>query len=135
MHIAATRATAAAMTLTAALALAACSSGSSSAPSESAAAGSVNLSGICPSTIVLQTDWNPEAEHGGLYDLLGKDYTINKAKKSVSGPLLDNGKPTGVNVEIRSGGPAIGFQTVTSQLYSDPSIMLGYVNSDEAIQN
>ena len=37
--------------------------------------------------------------------------------------------------EVRSGGPAIGFQTVTSQLYQNDDILLGYVYTDEAIQN
>ncbi|AXH34934.1 ABC transporter substrate-binding protein [Humibacter sp. BT305] len=37
-------------------------------------------------------------------------------------------------MEVRSGGPAIGFQTVTSQQYTDPSITLGYANTDEAVQ-
>ena len=39
-------------------------------------------------TIVIQTDWNPEAEHGHLYELLGADSTIDAGKKSVSGPLM-----------------------------------------------
>ena len=33
--------------------------------------------------------------------------------------------------QIRSGGPAIGFQTVTSQMYNDDDILLGYVYTDE----
>ena len=38
-------------------------------------------------------------------------------------------------MEIRNGGPAIGYQTVSAQMYADKSITLGQVNSDEAIQN
>lgn len=117
-------------------ALAACSSGgTTAAPAASAAAGGVDLAGAgCPATVVIQTDWNPEAEHGHLYELLGPDPVVDAGKKSVSGPLYSKGAPTGVNVEIRSGGPAIGFQTVTSQMYADPSITLGYVTTDEAVQ-
>lgn len=121
-----------------ALILTGCSATADSAtgtPAPSAESGGVDLSAVCPATIVLQTDWNPEAEHGPWYALLGSDYTIDADKKSVSGPLMSHGKATGVNVEIRSGGPAIGYQTVTSQLYTDPDIMLGYVSTDEAIQN
>jgi hypothetical protein len=40
---------------------------------------------------------------------------------------------TGVQIQIRAGGPAIGYQTVTSQLYKDTSITLGYVGTDEQI--
>ena len=98
--------------------------------------GDASLAGICPETITLLTDWNPEAEHGFVYQLIGDDYTIDKAEVSVSGPLVaPDGTDTGVDFKIRSGGPAIGYQTVTSQLYSDDSILLGYVYTDEAIQN
>lgn len=97
--------------------------------------GSVDLSESCPATVVVQTDWNPEAEHGHLYELLGPDPTINAGAKSVSGPLFASGEYTGVDVEIRSGGPAIGFQQVTAQMYQDTDIMLGYVDSDQAVQN
>jgi hypothetical protein len=118
------------------LSLAACggSSSDSAAPATAAASAAVNLSADCPATVVIQTDWNPEAEHGHLYQLLGKDYTVNADKKSVSGPLMYQGQPTGVNVEVRSGGPAIGYATVTSQMYQDKKITLGYVSTDEAVQ-
>lgn len=119
----------------AALALSGCASGSSSQPTATAAAGAVDLSGICPATIKIQTDWYPEAEHGHLYEMLGKDYTIDSNNKSVSGPLEVNGKATGVNIQINAGGPAIGYQTVSTQMYQDKSITLGYVGTDEAIQN
>jgi len=140
---------AAGVALTAGLGLTACggtSSGGTVAPSSAAAAGAsgsgsasgsaatVDLSAECPATVTIQTDWNPEAEHGHLYQLLGSDFQVNAGKKSVSGPLMYKGKPTGVKVEVRSGGPAIGFATVTSQMYQDSAITLGYVSTDEAVQ-
>ena len=126
--------------LTTVVGLAACgsssggSAGGSSSPAASAAAGALSLAADCPAKVTIQTDWNPEAEHGHLYQLLGKDHTVNAGKKSVSGPLMYKGQPTGVQVEVRSGGPAIGFATVTSQMYQDTSITLGYVSTDEAVQ-
>jgi len=96
--------------------------------------GAIDLSGVCPATVVIQTDWNPESEHGHLYQMLGSDYTIDSNNKSVSGPLLASGEYTGVNVEVRSGGPAIGFSTVPAQMYTDDTITLGYTNTDEAVQ-
>ncbi|MDQ3177231.1 MAG: ABC transporter substrate-binding protein [Actinomycetota bacterium] len=94
------------------------------------------LAGICPETVVLQTDWNPEAEHGFVYELIGDGYEIDKDAVATRGPLVDSsGADTGVDFEIRSGGPAIGFETVTSQMYQDEDILLGYVYTDEAIQN
>ncbi len=122
--------TAAALPLTGLLLLAACGSSSSSS---SASSGS--LKGVCPDQIVLQTDWNPEAEHGHLYQMIRKGYTANADKKSVVAPLLDSkGNDTGVTFEVRSGGPAIGFQTVSAQMYTDDKITLGYVYTDEAVQ-
>jgi hypothetical protein len=96
----------------------------------------VSLKGVCPDTITLLTDWNPEAEHGFLYQLLAPNPTIDAKEVSVTGTLVDqNGNDTGVKLKVRSGGPAVGFQTVTSQLYADDNILLGYVYTDEAIQN
>jgi hypothetical protein len=116
--------------------VAACSSGENTAASGfSGEIGPVDLSKSCPQKVVVQTDWNPEAEHGHLYQLLGPDAKINADNKRVVGPLFDRGKYTGVDLEIRAGGPAIGFQSVTSQMYSDPDIMLGYVDTDQSIQN
>ncbi|QJU54030.1 ABC transporter substrate-binding protein [Herbiconiux sp. KACC 21604] len=126
------------LTAVTAVALTACSSGSSatdSTPSADLTIGSTDLAAAgCPAKVVIQTDWNPEAEHGHLYQMLGDDYTVDAANKLVSGPLMSSGEYTGVDVEIRSGGPAIGFQTVTSQMYTDPDILLGYVSTDESIQ-
>jgi hypothetical protein len=119
-----------------ALLAAACSSSASKpkAPVKTAADSAIDLKAAgCPATVTIQTDWNPESEHGGQYNLLGPNPTINAQQKSVTGDLYAQGKPTGVKVQIRSGGPAIGFQTVTSQLYKDKSITLGYLSTDEQV--
>jgi hypothetical protein len=120
-----------------AAALAACggSGESSTAPSTSLAPASdaVKLAGICPSTVVVQQDWEPEAEHSAAYQLVGSGYTIDAGKKRVSGPLVIDGMDTGVKIEIRAGGPAIGFQSVASQMYVDKTITLGAVTTDGAI--
>ena len=107
----------------------------STSPSAAATPAQYDLKAAgCPSTIVLQTDWNPESEHGGQYELLGPNPSIDAGAKKVSGELVAHGGvDTGVKIEIRAGGPAIGFQTVTSQLYKDDSITLGYLGSDEQI--
>ncbi|MDG4663725.1 ABC transporter substrate-binding protein [Mycobacterium sp. 236(2023)] len=116
--------------------VAACGSDESTeASGYSGGIGPVNLKEVCPAKVVVQTDWNPEAEHGHLYQLLGPDAQINAENKRVVGPLFDRGQYTGVDIEIRAGGPAIGFQSVTSQMYADPEILLGYVDTDQGIQN
>ncbi|TIC82022.1 ABC transporter substrate-binding protein [Nocardioides sp. GY 10127] len=115
--------------------LAACGSESSEdTAAETAAAGATDLAAAgCPATIVIQTDWNPEAEHGHLYEMFGDDATIDADNKSVSGTLYDNGESTGVKLEVRAGGPAIGYSTVSAQMYTDKSITMGYVTTDDQI--
>jgi hypothetical protein len=93
----------------------------------------LDLASVCPATIVVQAAWTPEAEHGALYHLLGQTYTIDATAKKVSGPLVAHGKDTRVKIEIRAGGPAIGFQNAGAQMYADPAIMLGQVATDDAI--
>ncbi len=95
----------------------------------------VSLADVCPSTVVIQTNWMPEADHSESYNLIGGTPEYDKAKKRVSGDLYYKGKPTGVKVEVRAGGPATGFQTPTQQMYTDSSITLGYQSSDEAVRN
>lgn len=118
---------------------AACTSDSggddTSAPAPKASGEALNLKGVCPDTVVVQTDWFPESEYGNLYQLVGPGYKIDPKKKSVSGPLVASGQDTGVRVEVRTGGPAIGFQQVSAQMYADKSITLGQVSTDEQIQN
>lgn len=119
--------------------LAACGSGTSTATSGAAApaapaGGPLDLKGAgCPATVVMQQDWQPEAEHGAMYSVVGPGYTIDTDKKSVTGPLVAQGVDTGVKVEVRAGGSNTGFQPVPALMYIDPTITLGAVNTDSAI--
>ncbi|WP_116437518.1 ABC transporter substrate-binding protein [Frankia sp. CcI49] len=133
------RRVAAALCAVALPALAACADSGAGASQAGSTAGltigSVDLSKVCPAKVVIQTDWNPQAEQGGLYQLLGPNPVLDDARKQVRGPLYAKGEWTGVEVEIRSGGPAIGNQSVAVEMYTDPDILLGWVNTDEAVQN
>ncbi|HEY0812737.1 MAG TPA: ABC transporter substrate-binding protein [Pseudonocardia sp.] len=129
-----------ASTLVTAALLAACGSGASeSAPAAAAApaapaGGPLDLKGAgCPDTVVFQQDWQPEAEHGAMYSVVGPNYTIDTNTKAVTGPLVAQGVDTGVKVEVRSGGPNTGFKPVPALMYSDDKITLGAVNTDDAI--
>ncbi len=126
-----------ALPVLAALVLAACGDDKSSSSDTTTAVGAAGaLASICPETVVIQTDWMPEAEHGFLYQMVGAGYTIDKAKAIVTGPLIDAaGADTGVKISIQSGGAAQNFQSVTSIMYQNEGILLGYVYTDEAIQN
>lgn len=94
-------------------------------------AGGEGLSAVCPATVVIQPDWEPEAEHGGVYQLLGEGYEIDTDAKQVVGPLVAGGEDTGVDVEIRAGGSPVGYQTAESLMYQDTSILLAYARVAE----
>lgn len=112
--------------------IAACGGGDTGTSTDSSAPTGV-LSGVCPETIVIQTDWFPESEHGALYQLVGSDYEVDSAKKIVKGSLVDStGSDTGVDIEIRTGGPAIGDNPVSTTMTTDSSITMGYINTDDA---
>lgn len=94
----------------------------------------VSLAGICPDPLVMQLDWEPESEHGGLYQLVGPGYEIDTDTKRVTGPLMASGEETGVDVEIRIGGNAVGFQQTGSLMYQDQDIFLGMIRLVEAME-
>lgn len=98
------------------------------------ASGKGPLADVCPRNVVIQTDWNPQAEHGFLYNLVGDGYEVDEEKAAVKGPLWSRGLDTGVGLEIRSGGPAISFSPVIAELYTKPEILLGFVSTDTQVR-
>lgn len=108
---------------------------SSESTDTTAAAATGTLSGVCPDTVVFQTDWNPEAEHGFVYELVGDGYEVDAAGLRVTGPLVASGVDTGVKVQVRAGGPAVGFTSPTSLMYSDPDIFLAFAATYSQVQN
>jgi hypothetical protein len=92
------------------------------------------LAGVCPNPIVVQTDWYPEADHSELYELAAPDGQVNTNNKWYTANLVAQGHNTGVKIQIRIGGPAIGDQLVSAELYEATNILLGYVGTDQAIQ-
>jgi hypothetical protein len=103
----------------------------SAAPSSATVATATDsLKGVCPDKIVIQTDWFATPERAAAYQLIGAGGTVDKKKGTYSGPLAG----TGVDVEVRLGGPFIGFQPIPALMYQDPSIFLGYVATDDAVQ-
>jgi hypothetical protein len=89
---------------------------------------------VCPDPIVIQTDWFPESEHGALYEMVGEGYSLDTENLRVTGPLVAGGEDTGISIEIRSGGPAIGFNPVSVQQHTDDGIHLGYANTEGQVQ-
>ena len=100
---------------------------------ENNAVGSEGLDS-CPDPIIIQTDWFPESEYGATYELFGGGtYLIDNENRSVAGTLHDGEVDTGIGLEVRTGGPAIGFTPVASHMYTDTSITLGYANTEGQI--
>ena len=89
-----------------------------------------DLSGICPDPLIIQTDWFPEPEHGHSYQLVGVDGEIDTTNGYYTGPLYN----TGIDVQVRAGGPYIGFGSPSQQFYSDPDIFMAYVNTSDALK-
>jgi hypothetical protein len=72
------------------------------------------LAQICPNPLVLQLDWLPQAEHGGLFQLIGGNGKMSQGR--YEGPLGS----TGINLLILAGGKGIGLgdsETALSSLY------------------
>jgi len=114
------------------LALAACGGDATTAPTITMDSTSTPTLTACPETIVFQSDWFPQAEHGGLYQLMGQDYSTSKDSGATVGALEINGTDTGRRIEIRAGGPYLQSPVVT-EMYVDDSITMGYVGTDVAV--
>jgi hypothetical protein len=131
--------TAIALAAVTALIAAGCSNSSTTSGGQEAASSASSgspsaLKGVCPDTVVFQTNWWAQAEYGGLYRLIGANPTVDANKNKVTGTLVDNGTDTGVKIEIRSGGPANNFTPSASLLYTDNSIMFGGADLDQVAQ-
>ncbi len=73
-----------------------------------------SLRGVCPAQLVIQLDWLPQAEHGGLFQLIGRGGTMRQGR--YEGPLGN----TGIRVVLLAGGKGIGLgdsETPLSSLY------------------
>ncbi len=103
-------------TLSALLALALLPGGmATAAPGDAArAAYRTPLSGVCPNPLIVQLDWLPQAEHGGLFQLIGGGGRA--AQGRYEGPLGS----TGITLKLLVGGKGIGLgdgETSLSSLY------------------
>ncbi|HEX4352094.1 MAG TPA: hypothetical protein VHZ95_04255 [Polyangiales bacterium] len=99
------------------------------APAPAPVAPAGTLKGICPDKVVIQTDWFATPERAAAYQLIGPGGSVDKKKGTYSGAVAG----TGITVEVRLGGPFIGFQPIPALMYQDPSIYLGYVATDDAV--
>ena len=89
-----------------------------------------DLSDICPDPLIIQTDWFPEPEHGHTYQLVGVDGEIDTTNGYYTGPLYN----TGIDVQVRAGGPYMSSASPSQQFYSDPDTFMAYVNTSDALK-
>jgi hypothetical protein len=106
--------------------------GTEPAAQDAEAVGGEGALSACPATVVLQTNWFPEPEHAAAYALIDPaEATTDPDAGIYSGPAIVD---PNITIEVRSGGPFIGFQQSTALLYSDDSIMLAMIDTDESVK-
>ena len=90
----------------------------------------VALADVCPDPIVIQTGWYPETDRAWFYALVGPDGEIDAGASAYRGPALAD---PNITIEVRAGGPAVGFQSTASLLYADRDILIAGQHLDAMI--
>ena len=94
------------------------------------------LAGVCPDTVVVQTDWFPEAEYGAYFQMLGENPQFDIEREEGDGPARRRRpRPPACSSRSATAARRSAIQQVSAQLYADKAITLGLVSTDEAIQN
>ena len=89
---------------------------------------------VCPTNLVIQTDWWPELEHGGTYQLIGAGGEASQDNFSYSGPIQEQYAVGGIEtVEVRAGGDAISFTPALNEMAAQDDIFLAYVNTSDVV--
>jgi len=87
--------------------------------------------GVCPEKLVIQTDWFPELEHGGTYQLIGPDGTADKDSLSYSGPVQAAYAVGGLaELEIRAVG-----DKANSAVLLDGDADMAYITISDVIKD
>jgi hypothetical protein len=88
--------------------------------------------GVCPQSMVIQTDWFPELEHGGTYQLIGPDGTASKDTLSYSGPVQEAYAVGGLEeLEIKT----VSFDKLNSAVLLDGEADMAYINMSDVIKD
>ena len=87
---------------------------------------------VCPEKLVIQTDWFPELEHGGTYQLIGPDGTADKDTVSYSGPVQEQYAVGGLKeVQINT----VKFDKLNSAILLDGEADMAYINMSDVIKD
>ena len=126
-----------------AIALAACGSDSDAESSEDTTAdtaateegaedGAEASAAECPSELVIQTDWYPELEHGGTYQLIGPDGVADKDTVSYSGAVQEQYAVGGLEtITIRT----VNFDKSNASVLADGDADMAYITSSDIIKD
>ena len=88
--------------------------------------------GPCPSKLTIQTDWFPELEHGGTYQLIGPDGTADKDSVSYSGPVQEAYAVGGLQeLQINT----VKFDKLNSAVLLDGEADMAYINMSDIIKD
>lgn len=94
-----------------------------------AAAGGEN---VCPEELVIQTDWYPELEHGGTYQLIGPNGTADKDTISYFGPVQEQYAVGGLKtIRIKT----INFDKANSSQLLDGDADMAYIGFGDVIKD
>ncbi len=85
----------------------------------------------CPERLIVQTEWFPEPEHAYVYQLIGTNGNLDAAAGAYWGKI----EGTGITLEVRAGGPFSNNQNPAQQMYSNPDIFMGFVDTSTSIED
>jgi hypothetical protein len=95
---------------------------------DEAAAGDVE----CPTELVIQTDWFPELEHGGTYQLIGPDGTADADTVSYSGPIQEQYAVGGIEtITIKT----VNFDKSNASVLADGDADMAYLTASDVIKD
>ena len=87
---------------------------------------------VCPTKLTIQTDWFPELEHGGTYQLIGAGGTASKDTVSYSGPVQPQYAVGGLEeIEITT----VNFDKANSAVLLDGGADMAYINMSDVIKD
>lgn len=87
---------------------------------------------VCPSNLIIQTDWLPELEHGGTYQLIGPDGTASQDTVSYSGPVQPQYAVGGLEtIEIRT----VNFDKLNASVLADGDADMAYITASDIIKD
>lgn len=87
---------------------------------------------VCPSELVIQTDWFPELEHGGTYQLIGPGGTADADTVSYSGPVQEQYAVGGLEtITIRT----VNFDKSNASVLVDGDADMAYLTTSDVIKD